>query len=245
MSVKVMGHVWDLKLPANKKFVLLAYADHADHDGLNIYPATDSIAAKTGYSRRQVQRITDQLIADGYLIEDGTSNLGTNKFKFGWKVGVKLEDKKNVNKGRQIDTPKDDKLTPQGVTSCPKNDVKMSPEPSLEPSIAAVSPTPQHQQVVDAWKECSGSEMAPTPNDLHGIYAAEKQYSHAWIMDAIREAKPNAPRTWSYVRRILDRWEEQGKPGSTSRVKYITEAMNPTEAQRLAILYGTYTGTNQ
>ena len=44
MSVKAMSWVWDQDIPREQKFVLLAYADHADHDGGNIYPAVDTIA---------------------------------------------------------------------------------------------------------------------------------------------------------------------------------------------------------
>jgi hypothetical protein len=68
MSAKASGRVWDLDLPHNKRLVLLAMADHADHEGRNIYPSTDLIAWKTGYSFRQVQRVIDTLIADGILV---------------------------------------------------------------------------------------------------------------------------------------------------------------------------------
>ncbi len=33
MSGKISGMVWDADLPRNLKYVLLAYADHADHEG--------------------------------------------------------------------------------------------------------------------------------------------------------------------------------------------------------------------
>src|SRR6476619_1834955 len=68
MSAKAMGRVWDLDLPHNKRLVLLAMADHADHEGRNIYPSTNLIAWKTGYSARQVQRVIDTLIEDGILV---------------------------------------------------------------------------------------------------------------------------------------------------------------------------------
>lgn len=145
MSVKAMGHVWDLDMPANKKFVLLAYVDHADHDGTGIFPSEDRVAYKTGYSRRQVQRITDELEAEGYLIPDGQGTNGTHKWRFGWNAGKKLEAFQSSKKGRQNVTPKTktggDKLTPIGVTNCPQNDVKMSPESSYEPSIEPSSNT--------------------------------------------------------------------------------------------------------
>ena len=50
MSVKVMGWVWDQDLPRDEKFILLAYADHANHEGYNVYPAVATVAKKTGYS---------------------------------------------------------------------------------------------------------------------------------------------------------------------------------------------------
>ena len=70
MSVKIMGLVWDLDLPQNEKFVLLAYADHADHNGNNIFPAVSTIAEKTGYSERSIQGITRSLEEKGYLIKE-------------------------------------------------------------------------------------------------------------------------------------------------------------------------------
>lgn len=83
MSVKVMGLVWDLHIPSNEKLVLLAYADHADHDGRSIWPSVAKIAAKTSYSERSVQEITRSLQARGLLVHDGKGPRGTNK----WRVG--------------------------------------------------------------------------------------------------------------------------------------------------------------
>jgi hypothetical protein len=80
MSVKVMAWVWDLDLQKELKFILLAYADHADHDGKNIYPAVATIAKKTGYSERAIQYNTKKLVTMGLLIETGKSDLQTNKY---------------------------------------------------------------------------------------------------------------------------------------------------------------------
>lgn len=84
MSVKAMALVWDMKLPQGEKLVLLAYADHAAHDGSSIYPAVSTIAEKTGYSERSVQTITRTLEEKGLLIDDGKGPKGTNK----WRLGV-------------------------------------------------------------------------------------------------------------------------------------------------------------
>jgi hypothetical protein len=45
-----MGLVWDSDLERDEKYVLLAYADHADHTGRSIYPGDPLVAYKTGYS---------------------------------------------------------------------------------------------------------------------------------------------------------------------------------------------------
>lgn len=57
MSAKLMGQVWDLDIPHGEAWVLLALADHADHEGRNAYPGVELLAYKTNYSVRQVQRI--------------------------------------------------------------------------------------------------------------------------------------------------------------------------------------------
>lgn len=63
-----MGAIWDLDLPHALVWVLMAYADHADHDGRNCFPSAGLIAYKTGYSLRQVQRVTAALVERGVLI---------------------------------------------------------------------------------------------------------------------------------------------------------------------------------
>lgn len=82
MSAKVSGEVWDLRLDKDKKLVLLAYVDHADHEGNNIFPAIALIVWKTGYSEREVQRTTHELEAMGLLIPDGHGPHGTNKWRY-------------------------------------------------------------------------------------------------------------------------------------------------------------------
>lgn len=66
MSVKVMSQVWELDLPQNEKFVLLAFADHSDDDG-RCYPSIRRVAWKTGYDGRQVKRIISKLRERGLM----------------------------------------------------------------------------------------------------------------------------------------------------------------------------------
>lgn len=68
MSVKVMAQVWALDLPQNLKFVLLAFADHADDEGL-CFPSISRVAWKTGYSERSIQSIVRKLDEELHLLK--------------------------------------------------------------------------------------------------------------------------------------------------------------------------------
>jgi len=81
MSVKVMGLVFDADLPRDEKYVLLSYADHAAHDGTDVYPSVGRMAWKTGYARRSIQIITAKLVKKGILVEDGRGWHGTNRYR--------------------------------------------------------------------------------------------------------------------------------------------------------------------
>ena len=122
MSVKIMGLVWDLDLPQNLKFVLLAYADHSDHSGRNIFPAVASIAKKTGYSERSVQRITRELESLGYLIADGGQDGGSG-------ITARWYIPKNGDKLTPF--KKGDNLSERVTFATKKGDTAMSPESSL------------------------------------------------------------------------------------------------------------------
>lgn len=77
MSVKVSGAVWDSELDRATKYVLLALADHAKHDGTDVYPSIGLVSWMTGYDERQVRRIVRQLEAEGILKrEDGDDGKG-------------------------------------------------------------------------------------------------------------------------------------------------------------------------
>lgn len=89
MSVKAMALVWEMPCPSKvneiefkpgHKYVLLAYADHADQFGKNIYPAIFTIHKKTGYDERSIQRLTRELQQMGILIPDGDGPRGTNRW---------------------------------------------------------------------------------------------------------------------------------------------------------------------
>jgi hypothetical protein len=129
MSIKIMAMVWDLpkdQIDRNEKYVLLAYADHADAEGRNIYPAIATIVRKTGYEERAAQLITHQLEADGFLIPDGIGPKGTNR----WRIpladgGAKIAPLQNLQGAK-----KDESL---GAKIAPALGAKIAPELKPEP----------------------------------------------------------------------------------------------------------------
>ena len=162
MSVKVMGWVWDQNLPQNEKFVLLAHADHADHDGYNIFPSIDLVAHKTGYSRRSVQRIVKRLVEKGYLIPIGLGPNATNRYKIPMPMG-----------GDRMASP------PEGVTTeaggvtlgVDGGDTATTPKPSVnrqEPSVKRDS-SDKHTEwdkFLLAWARHFPHKIQPRVNNL-------------------------------------------------------------------------------
>lgn len=67
MSDRAKTFAWASQLPPTERFILLALADHADQDGGHIDTALPSIAGKTGYAHRTVQRTVQKLIERGVL----------------------------------------------------------------------------------------------------------------------------------------------------------------------------------
>jgi hypothetical protein len=69
LSAKIFGLVWELQLPREEKYVLLALADHADHDGNNVFPSIALVAWKTDYSERRIQELMRRLENKGLLVK--------------------------------------------------------------------------------------------------------------------------------------------------------------------------------
>jgi hypothetical protein len=67
VSVRAIAAVFECSnLPPVPRLVLLALADHADHDGY-AWPAIDRLAQKTGLHRRTVKRSLDEAVLAGEL----------------------------------------------------------------------------------------------------------------------------------------------------------------------------------
>lgn len=163
MSVKIMALVFDSRLERDKKFIALAYADHADHDGQNMYPAIATISRKTGYSERQVQRVLAQLICDGILYRTGYGPAMTYRYAFNLHKlaaygGGDILTPPSENRG-DILTGGGDILTGGGDTHVTEGgDIAMSPESSFNhPLNRPIKPSgdklsPLDHKIQTAWR---------------------------------------------------------------------------------------------
>ena len=134
MSVKFMAAVWDLALTQSEAWVLMAYADHADHQGRNIKAGIELIAYKTGFSERQVQRITHKLAADKILVAQTPGN-GRGKVAE-WRIDLDAAPRKGdmvspfppTDEPERV-TPEPERVTQRVTSEALKGDTAMSPEP--------------------------------------------------------------------------------------------------------------------
>jgi hypothetical protein len=165
MSVKVMGWVFDLDIPTREKFVLLAYADHANHDGSSIYPAVETVAKKTGYNERTVQRATQELVKMGILIKDGFGPKGTHRWQINKSWGGVPQSPQGVTESHP-DTQSPRTTVTRGVTHSPKRGVPQSPEPSrtvIKPSLSAPSQT---QEMFGILADITGIDYKLNPGKI-------------------------------------------------------------------------------
>lgn len=102
MSFKASGRVWEMDLEPSEAWVLMAYADHADHDGKNIFPGVRLIAWKTNLGERQIIRITKSLVDKHILVEDDENygKQGAKKYHIDWDIAPMKSAPKTTRRGR-------------------------------------------------------------------------------------------------------------------------------------------------
>ena len=142
MSVKVMGLVWDYYPEGGGELLTaLKVADHADHDGCNIWPSVSTLADQTRQSERTVQRHLQAMATRGWLLQVKAGGAGpgsTTRYRMPVER-IPLGVEARVTKRHPA--AKGDIGSKKGDTGDKKGDTAMSPEPSLkQPSSKATTP---------------------------------------------------------------------------------------------------------
>jgi len=131
MSAKIVGQIWDLDIPHAQAWVLMALADHADHEGNNVRPSVGLIAWKTNYSDRQVRRIMAELRECGILkvVREGVGQV--KEYAICLENVPRKAARFSDNTGQNV-TP--DKMSPLTQLCQPTPDTAMSGRTVNEPS---------------------------------------------------------------------------------------------------------------
>lgn len=213
MAAKIVGHVWDLELPAPQRLVLLAMADHADHEGKNVYPSIGLIAWKTGYSERQVKRIIKALVSSGILELVKSPRGKVRHYHIHLDKGVT---KQPFQRGDNM-SQGSDKMTQGG-------DIAMSPEPLLKEVTKQVQPPArkeisqqQRDLVLDNAKKLMGENNQWLNNiDWDRLDRAMQEYPIPDILEAIRETKARGKTSVAYAMTILQNKARETKTPAPS-----------------------------
>lgn len=205
MSGLVMGLVFEMKVDDKfgrpEKFVLLAYADHADQNGRNIYPSVDLIASKTGYRERAVQQITRNLETLGYLVDDGQGPNGTNR----WYIPLE----RTKEWGAKIAPVQMSENAPEGN----------APEGNAPEKGVVVKDLVVVVNSGDIAKSYEKEFGALTPMISDAIDDACKTYPIEWIPEAMEIAVKANKRSWKYVEGILKNCKEKNVRPSLNRLE--------------------------
>lgn len=196
MSSIMTGLVWELPITQDfgrpEKYVLLAYADHADQNGKNIYPSIELISKKTGYEERSVQLITRNLESAGYLAGDGVGPHGTNK----WYIPLQ-----RASGGAKI-TPLQ-KNAPEGIA--PEG---IAPELGVEfKSTTGTTDATVQKNIFQIYTENLG---VITPMIADMLKEIEQDTPEGWFEAATAEAVSQNKRNLKYIQAILARWKRDG-----------------------------------
>jgi hypothetical protein len=135
MSVKMMGAAWELDLKHNELLVLLALADHADHEGNNAYPSVGLLAWKTGYNAATVHRCLRKL--ELRKIISGKKRQGQTTIYSIHPDKGKPKPPRETETSRKLQEPMpnpDDKMPEEVSQNASQTSCNLPPKPSIEPS---------------------------------------------------------------------------------------------------------------
>ncbi len=93
MSIKICAQIWKLELEPTDKLLLLALGDYSNDSGTEIYPGYDSLAEKTGLTKRTIITKIQKLIELGFLTRVSHFTGRGNRQEF------------SLHLGEQSDTP--------------------------------------------------------------------------------------------------------------------------------------------
>jgi len=209
MSGKVSGWVWDSDLPQHLKFVLLAYADRADHNGRDVYPSIDLVCQMTGHNRRHVQRLTRELEGLGWLIPDGKGPRGTNRYRIPLHVAV---DQPAVEGGGLETTPGGGLESTGGRPGDPQGGGLETTQGAAWGPPEPSSNRPEEEPSSEPSKDSSPVQKRPPKSEYNRLRkVAEDLFAELTKHSPPADARAAGKRWWRPLVEILDtvEWDER------------------------------------
>lgn len=87
-------------------------------------------------------------------------------------------------------------------------------------TIRDITPAPSRPNIFTLYEQNVG---LLTPIIAEELKDAEREYSAEWIQEAFKIAVEQNVRKWSYVQKILERWQAEGKAGEGKKRKKWTD----------------------
>lgn len=127
-----MGSVYEVELTHGQQAVLLAMADHAQDDGTDVFPSVARLAWKTGYDKRQVQRIIKELRKVRVLIEVAAA---AQHRPIEYRINLHAAMSKPPFVANAAPAPRGDISGGRGDTTGRSGVTPRPPEPSVDPPV--------------------------------------------------------------------------------------------------------------
>lgn len=222
------GKIPMVRLPSQFFTELLGAIDDLDELKVTLY-AFWALQHQEGEARYLLKR---EMLQDTLLL----SSLDPDKDQAAQRIGAALE--RAVARGTLLHASVEGVRGPEDLyfmnTTHGRNAVRAIAAGHFEPGdrdtpvlLLAERPT-----IYALYEENIG---ALTPLISEQLRAAEQDYPPGWIEEAIRLAVERNARNWRYIRRVLERWQTEGKDrGLTQR---------PTQADRYRYIQGEFSDT--
>ena len=208
MSVKIMGQMWEVQVTQRDLLVLLALADHADHNGNNAFPSIPLLAWKIGAAENTVRRALRRLEKMG-VIEAKPRPGKSTVYSIYPERAPQKPPFKTVDPSHSYGTPS--KLEPLPRHEKKKRGTPTTPSAKSEhePSIKEPSTLLERPLVFQAYEDAFGFLLTPMLADELKLLVEE--YTEAWVIDAMRITVTSGKRSLGYAKAILRRWQNEGK----------------------------------
>ena len=243
MSIRLMSMVFEAQsLTGTQKLVLLSLADHANDDGLSIYPSQATTARRTSLSEREVRRVLLEL-EDLTIIHKVKGARQHRSAEYTLDVAVLASLTPRADSESGLARPDSGSARPDSGSRESSLTIK---EPSEEPSEGAEKAPRPRDPLWDALVEVTGASTKRMTASVGKVKKALLEESPPYSPEEVRafgrwyaEHHPvnRVPSLWKLLSEIGIIRSPNGKLPAQSRSEPISEARRRGEAIRRTLTH--------